>query len=464
MSDKIARLQNLDSLLLAAVDAAPRRYRMRSLPADANSAESIGVDASLAFAIEAARIAQQDGATPPASVQHLFTHALAGLIRNAFASEGGDPAFQARVLQAQSAEVREHVRLAAQAASDRRAVRVAIDAIAHPGKLREMPDGAARDELARLHRLATNGDWEALAAMTQPPTVHGAAAAQPVRGLLEALRSNPALHRLVLGSELLRDEAVQRYLELNGRSGPLAGSDAAAASGRTSARLGEAAEQTAVQSLSVIADLLNRRGGQGVGYRVVQSLRPPRGFPGETNKAKDEWDAAIVRSAEEGGGVDEIVLLVEIKVSPAAATSDLSRLVRGLQRLGQADANQTYVFASAGGKVSLPGGSLRRLDPHGHSLPRHVIYCCSAPAESRPQLLNAATKAVLLGEPESIAFAQRFASGEAPPEADLLPVWRALAEAPRLRSALYQYETARQAREAMLHPLDLLAAVREGLA
>jgi hypothetical protein len=192
----------------------------------------------------------------------------------------------------------------------------------------------------------------------------------------------------------------------------------------------------------------------------VRSLRPPRGFPGETNKAKDEWDAAIVRPGLDGA--DEIVLLAEIKASPAAATSDLSRLLRGLRRLAQADPDRTYAFASADGETTIAGTSLCRLRPHGHSLPPHVIYCCSAPAEAHPPFLSAATKAVLLGEPASLAFACRLDRGEAPPDSDLLAVWDALAQEPRLRSALYQYETAKQVRDAMVHPLDLLSAMGDG--
>jgi hypothetical protein len=43
-------------------------------------------------------------------------------------------------------------------------------------------------------------------------------------------------------------------------------------------------------------------------------------------------------------------------------------------------------------------------------------------------------------------------------------VWEALATAPRLRAALYQHETARTARAAMLHPDDLQASVVQCLA
>ncbi|WP_232061959.1 hypothetical protein [Variovorax sp. PBS-H4] len=407
------------------------------------------------------RATQECGSAAPASMNDFFAHALAGLIRRALAPEGGDPAFQALVLQAQSAEVRAHVRLAAQLASDRRAVRAATDAIGHPGKLRGMPAGAMRDALARLHRLAADGAWAELATATQQPLAPDMTAGEQMRLLLEGLRSSPALQRLAHGGALLRNEAVQRYLQLSERRGPLAGSDAAAASGRASARLGEAAEHITVQAFGAIADLLNRHREQGAAYRVVRSLRPPRGFPGQRNKAKDEWDAVIVRSGQDGA--EEIALLAEIKASPAAATSDFSRLLRGLRRLADADPGRTYAFASEAGETHVSGMSLCALRPAGHWLPPHVIYCCCAPAGSHAPFLSAATRAVLLGEPASVAFACRLAGGEAPADSDLLPVWSALAKEPRLRSALYQYETAKRVREAMVHPLDLLSAVRDGL-
>ena len=433
---------------------------MPPLPADADAAASLGVDAALAFAIEAARLAKEGGSAPSARAQDLFTRSLAALIGRALASEGGDPAFQALLLRAQRPAVGEYVRLAAQLAGDRRAVRAAANAISHPGKLRDQPAGAARDALSRLHRLAGEGAWAELAAALEQPLAQGDAAAQQAGVLLDRLRSNPALQRLARGSALLRNADVQRYLSLTERRGPLAGSDTAAASGRASARLGEAPERATVQAFGAIVELLNRRGGQGAGYRVLQSLRAPVAFPGERNKAKDEWDAAIVRSGEGGG--DDIVLLAEVKASPAAASSDFSRLLRGLRRLAHADPGKTYSFASAAGEARILGGSLRRLQPQGHSLPAHVIYCCSAPAESPPQFLSAATKAVLLGERASLAFACELAEGKAPPPSALLDVWDALAKEPRLRSALYQFETARQVRSAMVHPLDLLSALGDG--
>ncbi|MDR6423898.1 hypothetical protein J2738_000020 [Variovorax paradoxus] len=449
---------HLDALLLAALRTAPRRYRLPPLPADAEAAVAGGTDATLAFAIEAARTEKASPATAPSheAMQALFTRALAQLIREALAPERGDPAFQAAMLQAQDAQVHEHVQLSRQRAADLRTLRVAVDAIAHPGKLRHEAAGAVRDALVRLHGLAAAGAWPELAqALAQP-------LAQELRGTgnfgapLEAIRSSPALQRLVRGSELLRRESVQRYQALCERRGPLAGSDAAAAEGRASAQQGRIAEQAAVEAFREIAGMLNRHRKGAATYRVARGLRTPRGFPGEANKAKEEWDAAIVRG--DAGGAD-LVLLAETKASPAAATSDFPRLLRGLRRLAQARAEAVYAFASADGEQRIAGASLQGLRPIRRLLPPHVIYCCSAPPEALPQPLGAATKAVLLAEPASLVFAQQLARGEAATHAALAPVWHALATAPRLQAALHQYETAQKARAAMLHPDDLLASV-----
>ena len=454
--------QHLDALLLAALGTAPRRYRLPPLPADAEAAVAGGTEATLAFAIEAARIEKASPAALPGhdGIQALFTRALAQLIREAIAPEGGDPAFQAAMLQAQDAQVQEHVQLSRQRAADRRSVRMAVDAIAHPGKLRREAAGALRDALARLHGFAAAGAWAELAqAIGQllAPELPGPGNS---RAPLEAISSSPALQRLVRGSELLRLESVQRYQALCERRGPVAGSDAAAAEGRASAQQGRIAEQAAVEAFRKIAEMLNRHCKGVATYRIARGLRTPRGFPGEASKAKEEWDAAIVRgdACGEGGGAD-LVLLAETKASPAAATSDFPRLLRGLQRLAQARAEAVYAFASADGEQRIAGASLQGLRPIRRLLPPHVIYCCSAPPEALPQSLGAATKAVLLAEPASLAFAQQLARGEAPSHAVLAPVWHALATAPRLQAALHQYETAQKARAAMLHPDDLLASV-----
>lgn len=446
-----------DALLLAALRAAPRRYRLPPLPDGIEAASASNPETALAFAIEGARQARQHRSSPPAGLQDLFTRSLAALIRDSLAAEGGDPAFQALALRARDAEVDEYVRLARQAPGDRRAARAATDAFAHPGKLRAMAAGPLRDALSRVHELAAASEWVALAGELRQLQAQPGAGEQ-VLAAAGALLDDPGLARLHSLDSLLQREAVQRYLALCGQRGPAAGSDAAAAQGRASARTGEAGEQATVQAFRAIAELLERSAGEMRALHVVRGLRTPRGFPGEAGKAKEEWDAAIVRGDGPGGAAD-ILLLAEVKASPAAATPDFSRLHRGLQRLAHASADRSYAFPSADRDVHVSGESLRRLQPDGRALPAHVIYCCSAPAEMQPQLLSAASKAVLLAEPASLAFAGQLASGDSPPHAMLAPVWEALTTSPGLRSALHQDETSRAVREAMLHPDDLLAAV-----
>lgn len=417
---------------------------MPALPGDAQAARAAGAECALAFAIEAART----GTAFPA-LQDLFTGALADLIRQALAT-GADPGFQAQVQRSAQPQVEEFARLAARAEADRRMVRAASDAVAHPGKLRTLDDATLRGKLGRLHELASHEDWSALAAAA-------AEVQTPDPGLRHAalrIASHPALERLRQLAALRALPAVQQYLALCEQRGPRAGSDEAAAHGRASARAGDAAEDLVAQALQKAARWLDRHEPQRQ-HRLVRSLRTPAGFPAGADKAKDEWDAAIVRTRGDAG---DIVLLAEVKASPAAATPDFGRLLRGLQRLARAAPDASYVFACAEGEVSLHGESLQALQPPGFALPPHVIYCCAA-NEARPPVLSAASRAVLLGEPASLAFARAQAAGSTPLPADLLPVWQALTGEARLRSALHQYDTAKAAREAMLHPGDLLAAL-----
>ena len=422
-----------DILLATALRVAPRRYRMPPLPASGDAAVAKGPACALAFAIEAARAALPDSvgwATRcPPSLRDLFTSSLAALLQDAMTR---DPQFQALVLRSRDPRVAEFVRLSAKLAADQRTVRSLVDAIAHPGKLERQPPGSERDALAALHEWAAAGAWKELG---------------------DALPPNPALERLTRRSAMLELDAVRHYLALCEQHGPMAGTDMAAAQGRASTRVGEEAERETVDSFRKIAEWLDP-----IRYRVVRSLLTPRGFPGEVAKSKEEWDAAIVRNPDVSGPVD-IALLAEVKASPAAASSDFSRLHRGLQRLAHADAASSYAFASADGEVQVAGESLRRLAPQDRRLPPHVIYCSTAPVESNPQVLGAATKAVLLAEPASLAYAQELSSGRTPSHEILSPVWDALTTTPRLRSALHQYETAQAVREAMLHPQDLLEAV-----
>jgi hypothetical protein len=190
---------------------------------------------------------------------------------------------------------------------------------------------------------------------------------------------------------------------------------------------------------------------------VLRGLRTPAGLAGSAQGAKVEWDAAIVRRTD--GETHDVVLLAEAKAAPAAAASDLPRLLRGLALLAQADANAACMFAAAEGAVRLGGASLRALQPVGSALPQRVVYLCPAPREARPAMLDPATRATLLSQPASLRFAAACSAGASPEPSGLVPVWDAVLHEPRLRAVLRQYDTACRAREAMLHPDDLRAAV-----
>ncbi|HYD75997.1 hypothetical protein [Ramlibacter sp.] len=458
--DPAARVQ---ALLLAALRSTPRPFRLPPLPQDPAAAVADGAEAAVAFSLEAARRSAESGSPLPGQAQEGFTWGLARLIRTALTPAGGDPAFQALVLRSQDPQVDGYLQLAALSAADRRRVRTAVDAIAHPGKLRQHAPGSAREALQHLHRLASAGEWallqqegrQLLATMLPEETA--------VRAGLDALLRDPALERLLRTQALEATPGVRRYQALCAAGGPLAGSEAALARGRASGRSGRNAEARTAQAFERAAALLDGVAGGRGRCRVVRGLRMPGEFPGQPDRAKAEWDAAIVWEPEPGGSSD-ILLLAEVKASPAAATTDYGRLLRGLRRLALAEPDANYAFASDGGRIRLAGRSLRQLGPWGDGLPAQVIYCCPAPPGTLAAVLDPASKGMLLAEPASLAFARQLTLGGDPTQGELDPVWAELTHAPRLRAALHQDRTARQAREAMLDPHDLAAALAQVLA
>jgi hypothetical protein len=435
-----------DSLLLDVIRATPRRYRMPALPPDAAAAEAAGAEAALAFVLEQVRCAKRSAAPLQPQLQPLFTRSLARLVARALDSATGDPSFQSAVLAGQETEVAEHLALAATASADQRRVRAAIDAIAHPGKWQQEPAGLPAP-LRRLHDAARAGDWTAVrgAALTLAATQwqqHG-----------ELLTRDPALARLERAAMLDQQPAVRRYLSLAARSGPPAGTEEATARGRAAARAGTASEEATVRVFLQLAAWLEAAGLPR--HRVLRSLRPRSGLPRAPQRVKDEWDVALCRMTRHTDRLD-LVLLAEAKASPASVVTDWPRLRRGLQRLADVASDADPVFSCTEGEVRITGASLRALAPPDGGLPPHVIYTCTGePAAAA--LLSASARALLLQQPACLAYA-RVLEQAGSADADLLaPVWEAITGGAKLDAVALQYETARSAREAMLHPDDLLA-------
>ena len=450
-------------LLDQTLRAVARRYRVGQLP-PASEVEDSDPAVALAVAIEEARVALHARAAPPSTLQRRFVDALARLIQDALRDRGGDAAFQAMVLRHRCARVREHASLSAHAHSDRRAVRAAVDAFAHPGKRRVLPAGPLIQALEQLHAAASDNQWSALTRYAEHLIAATPAQGEAAPGLgsgLGKLLRDPALARLRRLEELALDPGVQRYQTLWERQGPRPGTTEAAAQGLAARRRGDAVEAQAEKAISALAAHLAQATGQT--YRVATSMRVPPSIPGNADRAKTEWDVALLRLAADGAApLWDVCLLVEAKASTDAATTDLPRLLRGLRLLAHADPQATYAFESRQGPVDLLGASLAGLTTDDASLATTILYFSDAPAEGSPRLLSAAGRMQLLSTQESLAYASLLTDGKAPDAHLLVPVWDQLLVSPRWSAVLNQLPLLRQVRGLMVHADDLHAAI-EGL-
>lgn len=445
-------------LLDQTLRAVARRYRLPAIPA-AGGPQSDPATA-LAIAIEQARKDVAGGVMPDAASKRFFVEALARLIHDAMRAERGDPVFQAMVLRHRAPRVREHASLCAHADQDRREVRAAINAIAHPGKQQRMPPGPQSEALAQLHAAADAASWPALSENARRiATMPELPAESPLRHGLARLLDGPALTRLMRLHDLASDELVQQYQSLWDRQGPQSGSLEAAEQGSVARQRGAAVEALTAQALEALAHALEEETGHS--YRVVTSMRVPAAIPGSAERAKTEWDAVLLRQAsiDDAAPIWDVCLLAEAKASAVAAATDLPRLLRGMRLLAQADEQVVYPFSCQQGTVRLNGASLKALTTDEASLASTVLYCCDAPAEAAPRLLAAPSRMQLLSAQASLEFASRLADGQAADAQDLEPVWQQLLESPRWAAVLDQYRTLRLGRELMVHTEDLSAAV-----
>lgn len=452
-----------------------RRYRVPDTPEAALEAAPAATrrhcTSTLAVAIDQARRALARSDSPPATVKQTFIDALAQLIGEAMRENQGDPAIQAMVLRHQAVQVREYASLAAGAEPDRRDVVAAVNAIAHPAKLQRMPPSSQRDALAALQAAVSASAWAALSdAVERINAMPEAAGDSALARSLARLRDGSALERLSRLDALACDPLVQRYQALWNRNGPRSGTPGAVARGLAAQQRGAAVEAQAAQALQALARRLNAEASLGTtpepdAYRVVTSMHVPSELPGSADRAKSEWDAALLRRAgpPDADPVWDVCLLVEAKASVDAASTDFPRLLRGVQRLAQADAGVVYPFLSHQGTVALRGASLSALPAPGPDLAGAVLYCCDAPADEPvdvPRLLNAACRMQLLSAPASVAYASQLARGE-PADAQVLEaVWHGLLTSPQWAGVLNQYPLLHQVRALMVHTDDLFAATQ----
>lgn len=456
------------SLLDETLRVVARRYRLPPMPTtypdrqDAERQDSATATA-IAMTIEQARLAKARGDRPNEALKHHFMETLGRMIHEAMHQDRGDPAFQAMVLRHRTAQVREYASLSAHADRDRRSVRATVNAIAHPGKQQRLQPGPQREALAHLHEAASTDSWSKLRDSARRLVDMSVTAGKSlIPPALTPLLDSPALGRLERLQALASDERVLQYQSLWAKHGPRSGTDAAAAQGASSKQRGAAVEALAAQALQALARRLNEVADPGASYRVVTSMRVPATIPADSDRAKSEWDAVLLRQATTAETPAEwaVCLLVEAKASVDAATTDLPRLLRGLKLLAHAEQNRAYTFQTQQGVVQVRGASLKALDVDQIHLARAVLYCCNAPAEATPRLLSAASRMQLLTAPASLDFARKLAENERADVQVLEPVWSQLLSSPRWGAVLNQYPMLRQVRELMVHVEDLESAVQ----
>ena len=457
---------NPHPLLADTLRRVARRYRLPASPdmlAAAASPQPTDPATTLAITIEQTRATMARGMAAGPDQHYRFTHALADLIHEALLPIGGDAAFQAILLRHHAPQVQEYASLSAQIDQDRRSIHAIVNAIAHPAKLQRRQADAQRDQLARLHALKDAADWAALADTTRQLVDSAVLDDMRVAQGLARLLASAELDRLQRLAALGSDIEVQQYQALLDRQAPRSGSDAAIAQGSAAQLRGACVETKAAQVLDALAEVLNKTAPAQPPYRVVTSMRVPAAMPGSTDRAKSEWDAVLLRQAPsiDGKPCWDVCLLVEVKASIDAATTDFARLLRGLQLLASADRDTVYTFATHQGEVSLHGASLADLPTEVSELPGTVLYCSDAPADPRPRLLSAASRMQLLASDTSLEYAGKVASGQTPDLRDLEPVWHALLASPRWRAVLDQYQGLYKVRSLMVHLDDLSAAIDE---
>lgn len=475
----------------------------------------------LAVVIEEARQVQADGKVPTSVLKQAFITALERLIRDAMGTllapaasqlnsgwtdaappeehsgkAEGEPAFQALVLRHRSPQVEEYVSLSGSIRQDRQQLVRAINAVAHPGKLQHMPTGWQRDAMAALQRSLPvapsdlkNGP---MVSQASAPTAESHAESKSLKSLswaefADALRvvltspdistepmlerhlteilNNPALQRLQRFETLATNQDVCDYLMLQSQQGPRAGSTTAAALGSASRQRGQAVEDKAAQVFRALLARINCQqdaSSDALHYQLVTAMHAPSSLTGGARHAKTEWDVVVLERMGTEPDIWDLRLLVEVKASADAAVIDFPRLVRGLELLAQADADQIYTFETAQGRIKIRGASLVGLSTDDAALKKMVRYWCDAPPVLAAQALNPANRMRLLSAPACVAFASLLSQGRYADPAMLEAVWDELLESPRLRPVLHHFPLVQIVQGLTISPVDMHASNEQG--
>src|SRR5690606_5052596 len=93
---------------------------------------------------------------------------------------------------------------------------------------------------------------------------------------------------------------------------------------------------------------------------LVTSMRVPSSLARDVERAKTEWDSVLLcrPRAETASRAWDVCLLVEVKASADAATTDFPRLLRGLDVFAKADYQVDYSFTTRQGATRVRGASL----------------------------------------------------------------------------------------------------------
>ncbi len=459
-----------DSLLKQILDTVPRPYTKTGDLAGAALTDLRSPAAQLAYCIEHARRSSIGNKSLHPSIEPMFLNALAALIENTLNNPSTRPGLLCLILEQRCAQVQRYRQRLSTQKHDRRTVLKFVNAFAHPAKTGNTTPRALQALYEKLYQLASQQQWGAFAQFLRTQ-LHSSAAHRnsTLQGQLASILEQAELQHLIELEQLAQDCAIQTYQHYRQKDGPLSGSPEALSLGKRAQARGHAVEQ---ESREVLAELARKLSlAEHRPYTLISGVHIPAQLIAGKKYAKSEWDALLLRAAnqEQQAPVWDVCLLIEAKSSADAADSDLPRLLRGLNLLQDISSPQgSITFSAREGAIALSNQSLRALaDHHSQPLPYKVLYCCAEPTKpdthQASSSLHSATRMRLLSAPAALGYAHQVLQGLPNSAQDLRPIWEDLRHTPSWQAVLHQYATQLQASALLVHPADLRVAMRTWL-